>query len=332
MSVIDGNSHSHTHPKSSQIRKRQPPMSASEKQPAAAPSSGLSSAENSSRHRTLFGSLPRPVQQFLLFAVQVAANFGLWMTYKAIYLEHKTFKYTFFMCFLDNLISWFGAVLLFRFTMLGQDAVELPPAKGRENEIDIDPNSQQNPQKSFGDILFRRIFPYTAAQLQVLLPIATCNVLQGSGMALSLLYIYPSFNEMIQMTTPFYSAILDIVYRSVGKKREMKTQAVAAAEAEKVQRQTTPLCSMLAKWVALGMIVGGGVMSAFGEVNFHPIGFACALTAAVVRSVRLLVGSLVMGGGGSSASAAGSSAGSSASLSGASDPGSKGQPEQEKTV
>ena len=74
------------------------------------------------------------------------------------------------------------------------------------------------------------------------------------------LYLFPSFNEMIQMTAPAFQISVDAL----------------------LGRPTSVLHIL-----AVPMLVGGGVMCAFGEVNFSTVGISFAIASTIFRVSRI---------------------------------------------
>lgn len=91
-------------------------------------------------------------------------------------------------------------------------------------------------------------------------PLALLNVGQGLCISQALKYLYPSFQEMIQMTTPFFATVITVALN----------------------------VSTFNSWAYLSLvpIIGGGIMCSAGEVNFHLIGTLFALSVCVIRCSR----------------------------------------------
>jgi len=93
-----------------------------------------------------------------------------------------------------------------------------------------------------------------------MIPLSILNVTQGLCTSMALKYLFPSFQEMIQMTTPFFATIITVALN----------------------------VSTFNSWAYLSLvpIIGGGIMCSAGEVNFHLMGTMFSIGVCVIRSCR----------------------------------------------
>ena len=109
--------------------------------------------------------------------------------------------------------------------------------------------------KNVVSCFFSDLFTYPA-----LIPLTIFNVGQGLCTSQALKYLFPSFQEMIQMTTPFFATLITVALNM----------------------------STFNGWAYLSLlpIIGGGIMCAFGEMNLHILGTMFGVCVCVQRSLR----------------------------------------------
>ena len=97
--------------------------------------------------------------------------------------------------------------------------------------------------------------PAHLRKVAVLAVLFCASVLAGNA---SLQYIPLSFTQMVGATTPLFTAVVDYCWGGVPQTRR--------------------------ELLALAPVVVGALMTALGEVNFHPLGFALACCACLCRA------------------------------------------------
>jgi drug/metabolite transporter (DMT)-like permease len=100
-------------------------------------------------------------------------------------------------------------------------------------------------------------------QVDKIAPLAGCFALSVAMGNMSLKYIYPSFNQMLGATSPLITVFMAVVMQQ--KRYNAST------------------------WISMPVICGGLLVCSGKEVNFHALGAALALGAAVLRAVKSLI-------------------------------------------
>jgi drug/metabolite transporter (DMT)-like permease len=100
-------------------------------------------------------------------------------------------------------------------------------------------------------------------QVDKIAPLAGCFALSVAMGNMSLKYIYPSFNQMLGATSPLITVFMAVVMQQ--KRYNAST------------------------WISMPVICGGLLVCSSKEVNFHALGAALALGAAVLRAVKSLI-------------------------------------------
>eukprot|EP00929_Paragymnodinium_shiwhaense_P027938 TRINITY_DN16287_c0_g1_i3.p1 TRINITY_DN16287_c0_g1~~TRINITY_DN16287_c0_g1_i3.p1 ORF type:complete len:338 (+),score=35.69 TRINITY_DN16287_c0_g1_i3:499-1512(+) len=105
-------------------------------------------------------------------------------------------------------------------------------------------------------------------QLRKILPFSIFGASSVAVANLALLFIYPSFHEMIQNTTPFWTLLVMITFGKTSYNR----------------------------WSYLAMlpVCGGGLICSLAEVNVHFGGICLSISATVLRALRVLVQARVL--------------------------------------
>lgn len=165
-------------------------------------------------------------------AVIVAANFAtsilLVNSVKYVYMAYD-FKFPFFIACTHMLLSWAGTGL----------------------SVHVRRRSKED-----------RLMPWSERVAKVL-PFTTANAASMGCANMALMFIYPSFHEMIQSTTPLFTLLASM---SIDGKRYNNWAFVAMV----------PLC-------------GGAMMSSIQEVNFSVPGTLLSIAAVVFRGVKILL-------------------------------------------
>ncbi|CAD7957653.1 unnamed protein product [Amoebophrya sp. A120] len=220
------------------------------------------------------------IESFLIVLGSFTTSIMLINSTKAIYV-FADFRYPFFVTAIHSVFSYLLALLLTHdFSKSSNNSYQ------QVQQVEDDSDLQAMAAGSEGGdtrLRDREIIPNAKAggpwmrkthdldlseQVQKILPFSVFGALSIGCGNLALLFLYPSFHEMIQNTTPFWTLVVMVV---VGNTRYNKWS-----------------------YVAMVFVCGGGIVCGLGEVNFHLLGILISVGSAVFRAVRVLVQSRVL--------------------------------------